>query len=142
MFKSVEKNLKHYDVIWEDREFRYDVDSKQLKLRNGEFIVDKLHGIENTKGNHLYSPHTRNRIKFSRQHLVLSAGFSVLWMESIMMEDAKARKLHLRGSAIEAKYDDVERSLKNGSHAMRVFCTSITNDDILMRMDEELFLTS
>ncbi|KRX51614.1 Bardet-Biedl syndrome 5 -like protein [Trichinella sp. T9] len=51
MFKSVEKNLKHYDVIWEDREFRYDVDSKQLKLRNGEFIVDKLHGIENTKGN-------------------------------------------------------------------------------------------
>ncbi|KRX53669.1 hypothetical protein T09_6467 [Trichinella sp. T9] len=58
------------------------------------------------------------------------------------MEDAKARKLHLRGSAIEAKYDDVERSLKNGSHARRVFCTSITNDDILMRMDEELFLTS
>ncbi|KRZ94087.1 hypothetical protein T08_2637 [Trichinella sp. T8] len=55
-------------------------------------------------------------------------------MESIMMEDAKARKLHLRGSAIEAKYDDIERSLKNGSHARRVFCTSITNDDILMHV--------
>ncbi|KRY52579.1 Sugar transporter SWEET1 [Trichinella britovi] len=55
-------------------------------------------------------------------------------MESIMMEDAKARKLHLRGSAIEAKYDDVERSLKNGSHARRVFRTSITNDDILMHV--------
>ncbi|KRZ47798.1 Bardet-Biedl syndrome 5 -like protein [Trichinella nativa] len=51
MFKFVERNLKHYDVIWEDRDVRYDVDSKQLKLRNGEFIVDKLHGIENTKGN-------------------------------------------------------------------------------------------
>ncbi|KRX71863.1 hypothetical protein T06_11486, partial [Trichinella sp. T6] len=48
------------------------------------------------------------------------------------MEDAKGRKLHLRGSAIEVKYDDIERSLKNGSHARRVFCTSITNDDILM----------
>ncbi|KRZ74977.1 Bardet-Biedl syndrome 5 -like protein [Trichinella papuae] len=51
MFKSVEKNLKHYDVIWEDRDVRFDVDSKQLKLRNGEFIVDKSHGIEDTKGN-------------------------------------------------------------------------------------------
>ncbi|KRY33478.1 Bardet-Biedl syndrome 5 -like protein, partial [Trichinella spiralis] len=48
---SVEKNLKHYDVIWEDRDVRFDVDSKQLKLRNGEFIVDKSHGIEDTKGN-------------------------------------------------------------------------------------------
>ncbi|OUC43815.1 hypothetical protein D917_09508 [Trichinella nativa] len=51
MFKSVEKNLKHYDVIWEDRDVRFDVDSKHLKLRNGEFIVDKSHGIEDTKGN-------------------------------------------------------------------------------------------
>ncbi|KRY43895.1 Bardet-Biedl syndrome 5 -like protein [Trichinella britovi] len=49
--KSVQKILKHYDVIREDRDVRYDVDSKQLKLRNGEFIVDKSHGIENTKGN-------------------------------------------------------------------------------------------
>ncbi|KRX34064.1 Bardet-Biedl syndrome 5 -like protein, partial [Trichinella murrelli] len=48
---SVQKNLKHYDVIREDRDVRYDVDSKQLKLRNGEFIVDKSHGIENTKAN-------------------------------------------------------------------------------------------
>ncbi|KRX17972.1 hypothetical protein T07_2947 [Trichinella nelsoni] len=38
----------------------------------------------------------RNRIKFSRQHLVLSAGVSVIWMESIIMEVAKARKLHLQ----------------------------------------------
>ncbi|KRY44686.1 Bardet-Biedl syndrome 5 -like protein [Trichinella britovi] len=123
MFKSVEKNLKHYDVIWEDREFRYDVDSKQLKLRNGEFIVDKLHGIENTKGNRehkdLYSPHTRNRIKFCLQHFVLRAGVSVIWMECIMMEEAKAGKLHLRGSAINAKHDDIDKSLKNGSHARR-----------------------
>ncbi|KRY08940.1 Bardet-Biedl syndrome 5 -like protein [Trichinella patagoniensis] len=51
MFKSVQKNLKHYDVIREDRDVRYDIDSKQLKLRNGEFVVDKSHGIENTKGN-------------------------------------------------------------------------------------------
>ncbi|KRX45571.1 Bardet-Biedl syndrome 5 -like protein, partial [Trichinella sp. T9] len=49
--RSVQKNLKHYDVIREDRDVRFDVDSKQLKLRNGEFIVDKSHGIENTKGN-------------------------------------------------------------------------------------------
>ncbi|KRX76130.1 hypothetical protein T06_17015 [Trichinella sp. T6] len=88
------------------------------------------------------SPHTRNRIKFCLQHFVLRAGVSMIWMKCIMMEDAKARKLHLHGSAIDAKHDDIERSLKNGSHARRVFCTSITNDDILMSMDEELFLTS
>ncbi|XP_003366283.1 bardet-Biedl syndrome 5 protein [Trichinella spiralis] len=49
--RDTQKNLKHYDVIWEDRDVRYDINSKQLKLRNGEFIVDKLHVIENTKGN-------------------------------------------------------------------------------------------
>ncbi|KRY33457.1 Bardet-Biedl syndrome 5 -like protein [Trichinella spiralis] len=43
------KNLKHYDVIWEDRDVRYDVNSKQLKLRNGEFIVDKLHRLFSIK---------------------------------------------------------------------------------------------
>ncbi|KFD56023.1 hypothetical protein M514_03147 [Trichuris suis] len=39
-----------YDVIWEDRDIQFDLDSKLLKLRNGEFIVEKSHGVEDTKG--------------------------------------------------------------------------------------------
>ncbi|KRX36008.1 Bardet-Biedl syndrome 5 -like protein [Trichinella murrelli] len=43
---------KLQDVVLQSyRDVRFDVDSKHLKLRNGEFIVDKSHGIEDTKGN-------------------------------------------------------------------------------------------
>uniref|UniRef100_A0A5S6QIF1 Bardet-Biedl syndrome 5 protein homolog n=1 Tax=Trichuris muris TaxID=70415 RepID=A0A5S6QIF1_TRIMR len=39
-----------YDVLWEDRCIQFDLDLKLLKLRNGEFIVEKSHGVEDTKG--------------------------------------------------------------------------------------------
>lgn len=40
-----------FDAIWQDRDIRFDVDSSQMRLRAGEFLIERLEGIEDTKGN-------------------------------------------------------------------------------------------
>ncbi|XP_028618794.1 Bardet-Biedl syndrome 5 protein [Grammomys surdaster] len=39
------------DVLWEDRDVRFDVSSQQMKTRPGEVLIDCLDSIEDTKGN-------------------------------------------------------------------------------------------
>ncbi|XP_048201239.1 Bardet-Biedl syndrome 5 protein isoform X2 [Perognathus longimembris pacificus] len=39
------------DVLWEDREVRFDLYSQQMKTRPGEVLIDCLDSIEDTKGN-------------------------------------------------------------------------------------------
>ena len=38
-------------AVWQDREIRFDSPIEQLKIMNGEVIIDKLHNVEDTKGN-------------------------------------------------------------------------------------------
>ena len=38
-------------TFWQDRELRFDVTAPEYALRNGEFIIDTLDGVEDTKGN-------------------------------------------------------------------------------------------
>lgn len=37
--------------FWQDREIRFDVTASEYALRRGEFIIDTLDGVEDTKGN-------------------------------------------------------------------------------------------
>jgi hypothetical protein len=37
--------------VWQDREIRFDVPFGQLKPRKGEFEIDNINSIEDTKGN-------------------------------------------------------------------------------------------
>lgn len=37
--------------VWQDREIRFDVPYSQLQCRDGEFEIDSLNNIEDTKGN-------------------------------------------------------------------------------------------
>ena len=39
------------NAVWQDREIRFDVRLKDLNLRKGEFEIDHLQGVEDTKGN-------------------------------------------------------------------------------------------
>ncbi|KAF8565797.1 hypothetical protein P879_08160 [Paragonimus westermani] len=39
------------DALWQDSSVRFDIGSKFIRFRSGEFLVDKLHPIEDTKGN-------------------------------------------------------------------------------------------
>jgi len=37
--------------VWQDREIRFDVHPSQLELRKGEFEIDSINAVEDTKGN-------------------------------------------------------------------------------------------
>uniref|UniRef100_A0A493TWS6 BBSome complex member BBS5 n=1 Tax=Anas platyrhynchos platyrhynchos TaxID=8840 RepID=A0A493TWS6_ANAPP len=39
------------DVLWEDRDVRFDISPQQMKMRPGEVLIDCLESIEDTKGN-------------------------------------------------------------------------------------------
>uniref|UniRef100_A0A1I7SGP5 Bardet-Biedl syndrome 5-like protein n=1 Tax=Bursaphelenchus xylophilus TaxID=6326 RepID=A0A1I7SGP5_BURXY len=39
------------DGIWQDREIQFDVDQRQLKLIPGEYLVERIENVEDTKGN-------------------------------------------------------------------------------------------
>ncbi|CAD5217795.1 unnamed protein product [Bursaphelenchus okinawaensis] len=39
------------DGIWQDREIQFDIDQRQLKLIPGEFLVERIENVEDTKGN-------------------------------------------------------------------------------------------
>ncbi len=39
------------DYIWQDREIRFDENSKLLACRKGEKIIDSINSVEDTKGN-------------------------------------------------------------------------------------------
>jgi Bardet-Biedl syndrome 5 protein len=38
-------------IFWQDRELRFDVTASEYALRRGEFFIDTLDGVEDTKGN-------------------------------------------------------------------------------------------
>ena len=39
------------DMLWQDKEIRFDNKFEHLELRRGEFLVDTMSKIEDTKGN-------------------------------------------------------------------------------------------
>ena len=39
------------DLIWQDRDLRFDIPASQLALRRGEVLIDSLQPVEDTKGN-------------------------------------------------------------------------------------------
>ncbi len=39
-----------FEPLWEDREVKFDLGKHQLRPRPGEFVIEKLEAIEDTKG--------------------------------------------------------------------------------------------
>lgn len=39
------------DYIWQDREIRFDTSARNLENRAGEYIIDTINSVEDTKGN-------------------------------------------------------------------------------------------
>lgn len=54
------------EVVWQNREIRFDCPSSQIKLRKGERLIDTIPGIEDTKGN----PDESGTFKFTSLRVV------------------------------------------------------------------------
>jgi hypothetical protein len=48
---GVEKMKDPVDMLWQDKEIRFDNKFDHLELRRGEFLIDTMSKIEDTKGN-------------------------------------------------------------------------------------------
>lgn len=59
-----------FDAIWQDRDIRFDVELNQLRLRSGEYQIERLEGIEDTKGNN--GDKGRSVVLLSRRVALLS----------------------------------------------------------------------
>ncbi|CAM9213506.1 unnamed protein product [Choristocarpus tenellus] len=44
-------SIKSEDYVWQDREIRFDSVPKMMKCRRGEYVVDSINSVEDTKGN-------------------------------------------------------------------------------------------
>merc|ERR1719378_1064587 len=40
-----------FEEVWQDREIKFDQQPSALKLRKGEFQIDSINSVEDTKGN-------------------------------------------------------------------------------------------
>lgn len=47
---GIDRNKKR-TYIWQDRQIRFDLPGNDLRPRAGEFVIDSITGIEDTKGN-------------------------------------------------------------------------------------------
>lgn len=48
---SKEMTSLQFDVLWEDRDVRFDIPPAQMSMRSGEVLIDRLDSVEDTKGN-------------------------------------------------------------------------------------------
>ena len=49
--QAAAKNVDRYWAAWQDRQLRFDCLLKELKPRLGEFEIDSINSVEDSKGN-------------------------------------------------------------------------------------------
>ena len=85
------------NFVWQDREIRFDAHPRDLKYRNGEFEIDSINSVEDTKGNN----GIRGSLSVTNLRLVwcshrssrtnLSIGYSCITRVSIMTASSRLR---------------------------------------------------
>ena len=43
--------MAEQNLVWQDREIRFDVPFSSVEFRPGEFLIDSMNSVEDTKGN-------------------------------------------------------------------------------------------
>jgi len=94
-----------YEALWEDREVKFDLGKTHLRPRAGEFVIDRLEAIEDTKGNN----GSRGRLIITNLRLIwhsvqfpkinLSIG-----LNTVLNINKKFASSKLRGGETEALY--------------------------------------
>lgn len=100
-------------VFWQDRELKFDATPDEFRLRPGEFLIDTLDQVEDTKGNNgevgmLQVTNLRLLwFKHGNEEINLSIGFNCCTALSINMADSK-----LRGGKIQALFVSAKASTR------------------------------
>ncbi|CAF1013263.1 unnamed protein product [Adineta steineri] len=115
-------------AVWHDREIRFDVHPNDIKCRSGEFIIDTLSSVEDTKGNNgdkgkltitnirlIWHSHASARINLS---------IGLYCIVTITVRNAKSKlrgsteSLYLLTKSGSSRYEFIFTNLVAGSSAM------------------------
>ena len=113
------------NLVWEDREIRFDVSLRHLQLRAGEKLIDQLDSVEDTKGNNgergrltitnlrlMWQSHTMPRVN-------LSVGYNCILNIATKTAQSRLRgtaeSLYVLAKAYEARFEFIFTNLVPGS---------------------------
>eukprot|EP00762_Andalucia_godoyi_P006485 ANDGO_02897.mRNA.1 Bardet-Biedl syndrome 5 protein homolog len=122
--------------IWQDREIRFDISPSYLKLRRGEFDIDALDSIEDTKGNNgekgsLYVTNLRMMWTSSRNPRInLSIGYNAVVNITIHGVQSRLRG-HTQALYVLTKF--------NGSRFEFIFTNLVKNSPRLFTTVQAVF---
>ncbi|CAJ0941154.1 unnamed protein product, partial [Mesorhabditis belari] len=117
--------------VWQDREIRFDVDARMLRLIPGEVLVDKIDNVEDTKGNN----GDRGVMRVTNLRLIwhasamprinLSIGYSTVNGISAKKANSKIRgeveSLYIMAKAPSTRFEFIFTALNPGN--VRLFTT-------------------
>ncbi|XP_046847107.1 Bardet-Biedl syndrome 5 protein-like isoform X1 [Xenia sp. Carnegie-2017] len=119
------------DILWEDRDVRFDITLQQMRMRNGEIQIDKLDSVEDTKGNNGDRGRlivTNLRIIWhsqTMQRVNLSVGFGCILNLSTRVASSKLRgkteSLYVLTRCNHTRFEFIFTNLVSGSP--RLFST-------------------
>lgn len=120
------------DVIWQDREVRFDLPSQKLVPRRGEQQIDSINSVEDTKGNNgdrgaLTITNLRITWVCHKRHRTnLSIGFNTVITLSIRKAKSRLRGTHqalyVMAKAGSARYEFIFTSLVKNSPRLFTTC--------------------
>ncbi|XP_067123978.1 Bardet-Biedl syndrome 5 protein homolog [Centruroides vittatus] len=113
------------DVLWQDRDIRFDISSQEMQFRSGENLIDRLDMVEDTKGNSgdrgklfitnlrvIWQSHCRPRIS-------LSIGFNCITSLSTKTVNSKLRgiteALYILTKTNNTRFEFIFTNLVQGS---------------------------
>ncbi|CAF1022981.1 unnamed protein product [Rotaria sp. Silwood1] len=114
--------------VWHDREIRFDVPTNDLKCRSGEFIIDTLSSVEDTKGNN----GDKGKLTISNIRLIwhshasprVNLSIGLYSIVTITVRNAKSKlrgsteSLYLLTKSGSSRYEFIFTNLISGSSAM------------------------
>ena len=98
--------------IWQDREIRFDVAVRALECRRGEFLIDQMDSVEDTKGNNgergqLYITNLRLVWQCEgRRRTNLSIGYAAVSSINIRAANSKLRGAHAQALYVMTKFNN------------------------------------
>ncbi|XP_013790289.1 Bardet-Biedl syndrome 5 protein homolog, partial [Limulus polyphemus] len=141
---------KNADILWQDRDIRFDITPQELQLRHGEIMIDKLEAVEDTKGNSgdrgklfitnlrmIWQSHSRPRVS-------LSVGWSCVTSISSRTVNSKLRgvaeALYILTKTNNTRFEFIFTNLSSGNSRLMSSVTSVSKAYNSSKMYRELKL--
>ena len=96
-----ERTIRFKKFIWQDTEIKFDVKTSDLRKRGGEFQIDSMNSVEDTKGNNGY----RGFLIVTNLRLIWASHSNASTNLSIGFSCIKSCNIKKTASKLKGKFD-------------------------------------